>query len=132
MLENLRIRVFRAVAHHLNFQPGRGRFAAYPTGGDATDQGVGRGVRCAFDRGGGRITLTPAGLTLLPFAERRKTLSDETLSAVSERNGQRAGELALGASQTIAQYLLPKLIAKFRELHSKVQVTACSGLSCWT
>ncbi len=37
-----------------------------------------------FDRGGGRITLTPAELALLPFAERRKTLSEETLFAVSE------------------------------------------------
>jgi DNA-binding transcriptional LysR family regulator len=42
-----------------------------------------------------------------------KELSDEAFAAVAEAFGQHAGELALGASQTIGQYLLPTFVAGF-------------------
>jgi LysR family transcriptional regulator, transcriptional activator of the cysJI operon len=46
---------------------------------------------------------------------------------VAEAFGQHAGELALGASQTIGQYLLPTFVAGFRRTNPKVRVTARSG-----
>ena len=130
MLENFRIRVFRAVAHHLNFSRAAEELLL-------TQPAVTQQIKALeeefgvplFDRGGGRISLTLAGKALLPFADRMKVLSEEARCAVAEGSGQQAGELALGASQTIAQYLLPNLIAKFRELHPKVHVTARSGNS---
>jgi DNA-binding transcriptional LysR family regulator len=76
-----------------------------------------------FDRGGGHIALTAGGKALLPFAERMKELSDEAFAAVAQAFGQHAGELALGASQTIGQYL----VAAFRRANPKVRVTARSG-----
>ena len=130
MLENFRIRVFRAVAHHLNFSRAAEELLL-------TQPAVTQQIKALeeefglplFDRGGGRISLTAAGKALLPFAERIKTLTDEAQSAVAEACGQQAGELALGASQTIAQYLLPTLIASFRQAQPKVHVTARSGNS---
>ena len=76
----------------------------------------------------------PANLCHLPrrrghFAERIKALTDEAQSAVADACGQQAGELALGASQTIAQYLLPTMIASFRHEQPKVHMTARSGNS---
>jgi DNA-binding transcriptional LysR family regulator len=56
-----------------------------------------------------------------------KELSDEAFAAVAEALGQHAGELALGASQTIGQYLLPTFVAGFRRANPKVRVTARSG-----
>src|SRR6201997_3004 len=56
-----------------------------------------------------------------------KELSDEAFAAVAEAFGQYAGELALGASQTIGQYLLPTFVAGFRRTNPKVKVTARSG-----
>lgn len=78
---------------------------------------------------GGRISLTPGGLVLLPFAEKMKTLSDEALAAVAAAYGQHAGELSLGASQTIGQYLLPNFIAAFLQQNPRVHITARSGNS---
>jgi DNA-binding transcriptional LysR family regulator len=80
-----------------------------------------------FDRSGAHITLTLAGQALLPYAEKLKSLSDEALSAVSSAGGKPGGQLALGASQTIAHYLLPNLIAGFLHENPRVSVTSRSG-----
>jgi DNA-binding transcriptional LysR family regulator len=80
-----------------------------------------------FDRSGGRITLTAAGTALVPYAEKLKTLSDEAYEVVTSAVGNQRGNLALGASQTIGQYLLPNLVAQFLKDHPDVSVTAVSG-----
>src|ERR1700757_4555027 len=130
MIENFRIRVFRAVAQHLNFSRAAEELLL-------TQPAVTQQIKALedefgvplFDRGGGHIALTAGGKALLPFAERMKELSDEAFAAVSEAIGQHAGELALGASQTIGQYLLPTFVAGFRRTNPKVRVTARSGNS---
>ena len=130
MLENFRIRVFRVVAHHLNFSRAAEELLltqpAVTQQIKALEEAFGLPL---FHRGGGRISLTPGGKALLPFAERMKTLSEDALRAVAEQSGEPAGELALGASQTIAQYLLPSLIASFMKTHPRVHITARSGNS---
>jgi DNA-binding transcriptional LysR family regulator len=84
--------------------------------------------RCLIG-GGGRISLTPGGEALLTYAEKLKAIGEEAISAVAEAYGQHAGELSIGASQTIAQYVLPRLLAGFRKCHPQVSVTARSGNS---
>ena len=130
MLENFRIRVFRTVAHHLNFSRAAEELLL-------TQPAVTQQIKALeeefgvplFDRGGGRISLAPGGRALLPFAEQMKTLGEEAVTAVVGAYGQQAGELALGASQTIAQYVLPNLVASFRKTHPMVLVRARSGNS---
>ena len=128
MIENFRLRVFRAVARHLNFSRAAQELLltqpAVTQQIKALEEELGVPL---FDRGGGRIQLTAGGLALVPYAERLRTLSEETLAAVAAAYGQQSGELTLGASQTIAQYLLPNLIALFRASHPRVRVTALSG-----
>ena len=80
-----------------------------------------------FDRTGGRVALTPGGAALLPFAERARALSDEATAAVAGAYGRQGGELAVAASQTIAQYLLPRWIAGFARLHPNVGFRSRSG-----
>ncbi len=80
-----------------------------------------------FDRSGGRITLTAGGKVLLPLAEQMKEISDQAFAAVAETSGEQAGELAVGASQTIAQYLLPNFIAGFTKAHPRIRIIARSG-----
>ena len=128
MIENFRIRVFRAVAQHLNFSRAAEELLL-------TQPAITQQIKALedefgvplFDRGGGHIALTAGGKALLPFAERMKELSEEAFAAVAEAFGQHAGELALGASQTIGQYLLPTFVAGFRRANPKVRVTARSG-----
>ena len=130
MLENFRIRVFRAVAHHLNFSRAAEELLltqpAVTQQIKALEEDLGSPL---FDRGGGRISLTAAGKALLPFADQMKTLGEQAYAAVAAANGQQAGELAVGASQTIAQYLLPNLIANFLKAQPRVHVTVRSGNS---
>jgi DNA-binding transcriptional LysR family regulator len=128
MIENFRMHVFRIVAKHLNFSRAAEELLL-------TQPAVTQQIRALedelgvslFDRGGGRIQLTPGGHALLPFADKMKVLSEEALAAVAAAYQEQAGELALGASQTIAQYLLPSWIATFGKSHPKVHVTALSG-----
>ncbi|RRA47396.1 LysR substrate-binding domain-containing protein [Acidipila sp. EB88] len=128
MIENFRLHVFRSVARHLNFS--RAAEELLLTQPAVTQQikaledelGV-----ALFDRGGGHVQLTPGGRALVPFAEKLRALAEEASTAVAAACGQQGGELALGASQTIAQYLLPALIATFRKSHPRVRVTTQSG-----
>ncbi len=128
MIENFRIHVFRSVARHLNFSRAAEELLltqpAVTQQIKALEEELGVAL---FDRSGGRIQLTPGGIALLPFADRMKAMSEEALATVAGAYGEHSGELALGASQTIGQYLLPHLIAAFRKSHPKVKVTALSG-----
>jgi DNA-binding transcriptional LysR family regulator len=128
VLENFRIRVFRAVAHHLNFSRAAEELLL-------TQPAVTQQVKTLedelgvplFDRSGGRITLTAGGKVFLPLADQMKEISDQAFAAVAETSGEQAGELAVGASQTIAQYLLPNFIAGFIKAHPRIRIVARSG-----
>ncbi len=127
-IENFRIRVFRLVAKHLNFsRAGEELLLTQPAVTQQIKALEEELDTSLFDRGGGHIQLTAAGKTLLEFAERISSLSEEAIQAIAGVSGQLSGELALGASQTIAQYVLPGLIAEFRKSYPKVHVTAVSG-----
>jgi DNA-binding transcriptional LysR family regulator len=73
------------------------------------------------------VSLSPAGVALLPFAERLAALSEEAREAVAATAGGSAGRLALGASQTIGQYLLPKLIAGYLQENPKAEISVLGG-----
>jgi DNA-binding transcriptional LysR family regulator len=127
-MENFRLRVFRAVARHLNFRVAAEELLL-------TQSAVTQQIKALeseldvplFDRAGGRVVLTPAGDALLPFAERLAELSAHAREAVAATSGGSAGRLSLGASQTIGQYLLPKLIAGFLQQHPKVEISVIGG-----
>ena len=127
-IENFRLIVFRAVARHSSFSKAAQELLltqpAVTQQIKALEEQFGRPL---FHRGGGRISLTPGGAALLPFAEKIKLLSDDATAAVAKAYGQEAGELRIGASQTIAQYLLPTFIAAFLQRSPQVRVTARSG-----
>lgn len=130
MLENFRLRVFRAVAQHLNFSRAARELLL-------TQPAVTQQIRALedelgvalFDRTGGRIALTAAGRALVPFTAQIRSLGEEAIAAVAAASGQQAGALALGASQTIAQYLLPYFMANFSSEHPQVRLSAQSGNS---
>ena len=127
-MENFRIRVFRVVARHLNFTRAAEELLltqpAVTSQIKALEDEYGVPL---FDRSGGRVVLTAAGSALLPYADRLTTLSQEAFAAVLDASGSVTGALALGASQTIAQHVLPNLVAAFLRDHPHVRVTAISG-----
>ena len=74
-----------------------------------------------FERGPGKIALTPAGKLVLTYAERILALSDEMDTRVGELTGAVSGPLLIGASTTIAEFLLPQILGEFKVLHPQAQ-----------
>jgi len=84
------------------------------------------GVRL-FDRTAGRIALTRQGSTLLTYATKIAALASEAEQKLNGDTGSVSGELSLGVSTTIAQYVLPHLLGAFLDDHPRVQFSLHSG-----
>jgi DNA-binding transcriptional LysR family regulator len=101
-----RLQVFHAVAKHLSFtKAGEALFMTQPA---VTFQ-----ITHLFERGHGQIALTEAGRIVLDYAERILGLSNELDARLRDLTGQISGPLRIGASMTIAEYLLPRALGEF-------------------
>jgi len=67
-----------------------------------------------FDRASGGIVLTPAGILALEYVERILPLYAELDARVKDLTGQEVGPLTIGASTTIAEFLLPRILGEFK------------------
>ena len=127
-MENFRLKVFRTVARQLNFRRAAEelRLTQPAVTGQikALEEELGHAL---FDRSGGRVTLTPQGTVLLNYADRLHLLADEAVQALAALTGSSAGGLSVGASQTIGQYLLPKLLAGFAQVHPHINMSTLGG-----
>lgn len=74
-----------------------------------------------FDRAHGRIALTGAGELVLGYVERIIALTQEMETRVAELTGKVSGPLLIGASTTIAEYMLPRLLGEFKRQHPETQ-----------
>ncbi|OSM06934.1 putative LysR family transcriptional regulator [Magnetofaba australis IT-1] len=75
-----------------------------------------------FDRHHNRISLTEAGVVVFDYAERILELYRETEKAISEMTGVTRGVVKVGASTTIGEYLLPRILSDYHERFNDVQV----------
>ena len=127
-LENFRIVVFRAVAEQLSFRKAAEElYLTQPAVSlqiKALEEELGVQV---FDRAGAQITLTQAGTILLRYARQVNSLFVQVEREIVALTGDHAGQLALGASTTIAQYVLPRLLGEFCKEHPRVHPTLISG-----
>jgi len=82
-----------------------------------------------FERSHGKITLTPAGRLVLDYAERILGLSEEMETRVGELTGAMSGPLLLGASTTIAEFILPRILGEFKVAHPHVHTHLTVGNS---
>lgn len=75
-----------------------------------------------FDRTHNRISLTDTGDRVFEYAERILSLYGEMDNKVRELTGDVSGVLLIGASTTIAEYVLPSLLGEFKEMYPKVNI----------
>jgi LysR family transcriptional regulator, transcriptional activator of the cysJI operon len=127
-MENFRLKVFRAVAAQASF---RKASESLHLSQPAVSQHIHAleeelGLRL-FDRSGTRIELTSAGSLLLKYAERSAHILEEARAALSNLNGAASGQLRLGASTTVAQYILPHMLGVFLKDNPKVTLSVVSG-----
>lgn len=76
-----------------------------------------------LDRGPKGVVPTEAGRTLAAYAARIFSLEREAEEALADLRGLRAGRLALGASTTIGDYLLPPVLARLLVAHPGLEVS---------
>ena len=85
-----------------------------------------------FDRTHNRISLTEAGQKVYEYAERIFQLYNELENSVRELTGDISGVLILGASTTIAEYMLPALLgdfkAKYPDVNLRLKVSNTDGI----
>ena len=129
-MENFRLKVFRTVAHEYSFRRAAERL-------HLSQPAVSQQIRTLeselgvtlFERAQGGVRLTNAGNVLLVYAKRGAHLAEEALLAVQQTKGEVAGELRIGASMTIAQYILPGMLGAFLKEHPRVKLNLRSGNS---
>ena len=69
------------------------------------------------------VRLTESGMLLYDYAQRIFALENEAEHAVREMRQLYTGELAIGASSTIGNYLLPPLLAEYRRRYPGVEIS---------
>ena len=80
-----------------------------------------------FIRDGRRLVLTPAGETLLPYAERLLAFAEEARHAVSEDRPQ--GRLRLGTMESTAASRLPRVLAAYHQRWPQVTLELTTGVT---
>ena len=75
-----------------------------------------------FDRLPKGVRLTAAGEQLLVYARRITATENAAEQALAEIRDLHAGKLAIGASTTIGNYLLPALLAEYRRTRPGIEI----------
>ncbi len=125
---DFRLKVFCSAAHNLSFtKASKELYVSQPAiSKHIQELETEYGTRL-FERLGTRIALTPDGELLLSHAEKilkhYKQLDFE-MNLLSQRH---TGELRLGASTTIAQYVLPPYLATFQQKFKLIKLSLLNG-----
>lgn len=127
-MADFRLRVFLSVAHHLSFTAAsKELYISQPAISKHIQELESDFKVRLFERKRNRITLTTAGKLLVQHAEEIILKYQELEYAMHQLHGDYVGELRIGASSTIAQYILPPLLAQFAQIHPKVKLSLISG-----
>ena len=125
-----RLQVFHAVAKQLSFtKAAEVLFMTQPAVTFQIKQLEEHFNTRLFDRGHGRIALTPAGEVVLGYAERILGLASEMDVRLSELTGEIGGSLMFGASTTIAEFMLPGILGEFKSTYPNVRSRLVVGNS---
>lgn len=82
-----------------------------------------------FDRLGRKVALTQAGRILFETTAEIFSRIDESKTRIEALVGLAGGKLNIGASNTIATYILPEMLVNFRRKHPGVEIRVETGLS---
>jgi len=120
-MNNRHLIVFLSVCEHMNMTRAAG--SLYMTQ-PAVSQMIAEleryyGVRL-FERIKHRLYLTAAGERLLSYARHITNLEEKAKKELTDLN--RAGVIRIGASQTVGAYLLPEILARYRERLPEVEI----------
>lgn len=81
-----------------------------------------------LERSGRGLRLTEAGAVFARYARQILGLIDEGIAATRSGEAAERGRIRLGAVATAGEYLVPGLLASFRQRHPQVEVTLLVGV----
>ncbi|WP_317125699.1 LysR family transcriptional regulator [Sinomicrobium pectinilyticum] len=125
---DFRLKVFHAVAKRLNFTRAAGELYISQPAVTKHIKALEReyGIQL-FDRNGTRIQLTYAGELLLRSTEQIFEIYRKLETDLHALSGKHAGKLRIGASTTIANYILPRVLPGFRSAYPDVDIELLTG-----
>jgi len=128
MIFDFRLKVFYTVAQRLSFT--RAATELY-----ITQPAVTRHIKeleqqlnaQLFVRNGNSIVLTTAGKILVQYAEKIFQTYTDLETELAQLNNLESGTLHIGASTTVAQTILPRILALFKKTYPAVNFTFIQG-----
>ena len=127
-MELAQLEAFIQVAHHRSFS--RAAEALFLTQPSVTAriQSLEREIgERLFERTGRSVTLTDAGHAFMPHAQRALTAVQEGTDSIEAVRHGDVGSIRIGASSSIATYVLPGILRHFRETRPRVHVHLTTG-----
>ena len=126
---DFRLQVFYTVAKRLNFTKASAEhYISQPAVTKHIKELEAQFKISLFERSGNkRILLTPAGEMLLQYAERLLEIYRELDYDMNLLVKQHSGVLRIGASTTVAQYIIPPILAQFHKKFKDIKVLLITG-----
>ncbi|MCB2376110.1 LysR family transcriptional regulator [Hymenobacter sp. BT635] len=129
-MPDFRLRVFQSVARHLSFtKAAQELFITQPAITKHIRELERSYAQRLFERRGNRVSLTEAGRLLLTHADAVETLHQQLTDQLHGLHAEAAGRLRLGASTTLAQYVLPPILPAFQARYPNIELTLYNGNS---
>jgi DNA-binding transcriptional LysR family regulator len=127
---DFRIQVFHAVAEKLSFtKAAEILFISQPAVTKHISELESQIGLALFIRKGNKIALTQAGEIFYSYSQKIKACYRELETELTDLQEKANGTLNIGASTTIAQYILPKIIAQFKRQNPQVNILLLNGNS---
>lgn len=125
---DFRLRVFHTVARRLNFtKTAEELFITQPAVTKHIKEIENHFNIKLFERNGTKIKLTPAGETLFQYTEQLFALHKTIEFELNTFSKKQSGKLMIGASTTVAQYVLPPVLASFHKKFDDTKVILTTG-----
>lgn len=125
-----RDKVFLIVAENLSFSKAAAElFISQPAVTNHIKKLENKLESTLFERKGNKIYLTKAGTLTYNHLKSIRLLYRELEFNLTQLNDSLKGRLKIGASSTIAQYVIPKVIASFYKRYPKIEVYLINGNS---
>ncbi|MBC3785359.1 LysR family transcriptional regulator [Spirosoma utsteinense] len=125
---DFRLTVFYTVAKRLNFTKAAAElFVTQPAVTKHVQELENQFGTALFDRRGNQVSLTAAGSLLLRHAETIMGTYRQLEFDMNALKGEPGGTLRLGASTTVAQYVIPPVLARYHEHSAEVAISLLNG-----
>lgn len=121
---DFRLKVFKTVAEQLSFtKASKLLYISQPAVTKHINELEKQFGKALFNRHGNSISLTNEGKVCLEYTDRILSLYETLEKEFTDFDGGFPSKINLAASTTIAQYILPNLLAKFKNAHPETIIT---------